>query len=1215
MQLTKAQETAINTRDKTLLLSAAAGSGKTSTLTKRIIMSITADKDPSDISKMLIVTFTRASANDLKTKIFNALSDALASDPTNKHLTEQLIKLGSAKISTIDAFYLSAVKQNFSALGLSSAFRICDSSEASLIAKAVMEEIIDTFYDTDNEFPAFCECFEKIRDTESVSSEVLLSVYEDCMRVPEGVEYLRICAESALGCTASNFTDTAFGSVIKDYTVSMLTGYLEYYDSVLEKMPLDEKLFNAYYDAMDCDRRLCIKALKLLRGQDEHSDYTCIAELFNSFEFQKLKNLQSKYSSEMSHFAKTLRDSFKSCFNNIRSEFFCYTESDFAEFFSATAKNLNTAYRVLAAFEKRFTEEKKRRNILELTDIKRYALKLFTNDDGTPSTLAKSYSEQFSDIYIDEYQDVDPVQDLIFRCISKPTNRFMVGDIKQSIYSFRGAKPQLFADYRSHFPINGSEQAEASDCQSIFMSENFRCAKPIIDFTNSVCAPAFIACGDSIGYTENDDLVYAKLPHPNATPSPKVTVAVFAKNSQKILEENGTDASLLPSPAEAEAKYIAYSIKKLLQSGRKEDGSPILPSDIAVLFRNKTYATRIADELSFLGISSNCTDSSQYFQNPDVMMMLCILNAIDNPQRDIYLAGAMRSPIFGFTLDELLLINSKGEKSDSLYDKLCIYTDGQDALAQKCLAFNSTLTEWRSISSSMPIDKFLNHIFSSEAFVASGLVCEKNSVGEGGNLQRLYEYARTFEAGSFKGLYSFIEFINNIIENGETLDSHGDSTAENSVTLTTIHRSKGLEFPVCFVCCCASDFKYGSLSDDISFEYGLGVAMTLSDSTGFAKYTSPLKKALDLYSRQKSVEEEMRILYVALTRAKEQLFVTANYPRSLLTSISAAAEFKAEFNCDFSLLNANCFMDWILPALKRSAISCAELYEFTTDALPEEIYYTEPQNAKAPSDECVGINSELYEKLKESFSFSYPYKDMKKIPAKLSVSKLSPDVIDEADTSVRLFDVEKAPSIPEFFLGTQKKTSASERGTATHLFLQFCDFSSLKRNGTEAVLQTLTEKKFIPNNLAQTVYKDELEKLRFSDFTEKILGADKVIREQRFNILLPTAEFTRNSELKEKIGNEKIAVQGVIDLILIDKQGNIELYDYKTDRLSKAELENPSLASEKMNKIHGLQLSYYEKAIEYLFGKAPKRTAVYSTHSARLYDIYTKPLTVDGDIL
>lgn len=1215
MQLTKAQETAVNTREKTLLLSAAAGSGKTSTLTKRIIASITAKENPSDISKMLIVTFTRASANDLKTKIFNAISDALASDPTNKHLTEQLIKLGGAKISTIDAFYLGAVKQNFSVLGLSSAFRICDSSEASLIAKNVMDEIIDLFYDTDSEFPAFCECFEKIRDTESVSAEALLSIYEDCMSVPEGVEYLRICADNALSGVNASFTDTDFGNAVKDYAIPMFTGYLEYYDGILEKMSVNEKLFNAYYDAMNNDRLLCIKALKLLKKQEEHSDYADVAELFNSFEFQKLKSLQSKYADELSKFAKSLRDNFKKDFNYLRSEFFCCTDADFAEFFSATAKNLGIAYRVLTAFEKRFTEEKKRRNILELTDIKRYALKLFTNGDGTPSAIADSYAEQFTDIYIDEYQDVDPVQDLIFRCISKSTNRFMVGDIKQSIYSFRGAKPQLFADYRARFPINGSEQAETSDCQTIFMSENFRCAKPIIDFTNSVCAPAFKACGDSIGYTSGDDLVCAKASPSNAPPSPKVTVAIFAKNSQKAIEENGTDASLLPSPAEAEAKYIAYSIKKLLQSGKKEDGSPIMPSDIAVLFRNRTYAQRIADELSFLGISSSCTESTQYFQNPDVMMVLCILNAVDNPQRDIYLAGAMRSPIFGFTLDELLIINGKGEKSDSLYDKLCIYELERDELAQKCRTFNSTLNEWRSISSSLPIDKFLNRIFSSEAFVASGLVCEKNSAGEGGNLQRLYEYARTFEAGSFKGLYSFIEFINNIIDNGETLDSCGDGTAEDSVTLTTVHKSKGLEFPVCFVCCCASGFKYGSLSDGISFEYGMGVAMTLSDSTGFAEYTSPLKKALDLYSRQKSIEEEMRVLYVALTRAKEQLFVTANYPRSLLASISASSEFKAKFNCDFSLLNADCFMDWILPALKREAISCAEFYEFTTDALPEEIYCTESECPERRSDEKTDINFALYGQLKKSFSFSYPYTDMKKIPAKLSVSKLSPDIIDETDTSVKLFDVEKTPSVPNFFIGTQKKPSASERGTATHLFLQFCDFSSLKRNGTDAVLQTLTEKKFIPESLAQTVYKDELEKLRFSDFTEKILNSDRVIREQRFNILLPTAEFTQNSELKMKTANEKIAVQGVIDLILIDKQGNIELYDYKTDRLSAAELKNPALAAERMNKIHGLQLSYYEKAIEYLFGRLPKRTAVYSTHSGLLYDICTKPLTIDGDIL
>ena len=863
---TAAQIAAINTKNKTLLLSAAAGSGKTTTLTQRIINAITDPENPADISKMLIVTFTRASAADLKSKIFNAVSRELAQNPANKHLSKQLIKLVSAQISTIDSFYLNTVRQNFSALNISSSFRIADSSETNLLAKSIIKDVIEGFYNTSSDFYSLCECFEGVRDTEGVMEGVLLDLYVSCMRTPEGVDYLKQVSDTAMRDKDNSFLDSSYGKIVRDYTVSMLEGYIEVYDLSLKKMELEEKLFDAYYDAMNSDRILCINILDLLKDESVCHEYEKLAELMNSYEFPALKPFSSKLSTDLSVFSKNLRESFKSDFKRLREEYFCYSAKDFSKFFEETAKNLYVLWQVLKDFDNRYAEEKKRRNILELTDVKRLAFKLFVSADGTPTPLAHKTSEQFTDIYIDEYQDVDPVQDLIFCSISKPDNRFMVGDIKQSIYSFRGARPQLFADYRAAFPTHDSADAQASTCETIFMSENFRCSKPVINFTNTVCAPIFTACERSIGYTSDDDLVFSKGTAEDAAKSLPIRVSVFAKNSKKLIADD-VDVSTLPSPSEAESKFVANTIYDLLKNGKKENGDPIRPCDIAVLFRNKNTANRIADALTELGIKSNNSDASKYFQNPDIVMMLCILNAVDNPQRDIQLAGALKSPIFNFTMEDLLLINRAGSATDSLYDKLCLYCEQSSPLGQKCRDFNATLQKWRSISVSMPIDRFLTHVFSSDCFVASGLLCEKGTSNEGGNLQRLYDYARTFEAGSFKGLYNFIEFINSIIENGEMMNISDEGTDEDCVTLTTIHKSKGLEFPVCFVCNCASDFNTGNGNAQLSFEYGVGVAMTLSDSTGFAYYSSPLKKALDLNGKIKGIEEEMRVLYVALTRA------------------------------------------------------------------------------------------------------------------------------------------------------------------------------------------------------------------------------------------------------------------------------------------------------------------------------------------------------------
>ncbi len=804
---TASQQTAIDTKNKTLLLSAAAGSGKTSTLTERIIRALTDKSSPADISKMLIVTFTRASAADLKAKIFSALNQELAKNPKSKHLSTQLIKLGGARISTIDAFYLASVRANFAALGLSSSFRIADESESVLIAKSVMSDTVNRFYESVDGFGELCECFEKIRDTEGVIDEVLLSLYTDCLRTPEGVEYLKVCAKSTGKGAECDLWDTSYGTLLKKYSHMCISDYLDAYEGILCKMPTDEQLYAAYGTAFEADRLFLVKALNILSGVAKDSSYAALCEHFSAYTPPSLKSI-GKHASDYSVFCKSLRDRFKADFSALKSKFFCYSQSDMSEFFSLTSKNLSLLYEVLSDFDAAYIAEKSRRGILELTDVKRYALRLFVNDDGTPTAAARELAATISDIYIDEYQDVDPVQDLIFRSISTPQNRFMVGDIKQSIYSFRGAHPKLFADYRALFPMHGTPQAQDSDCQTIFMSENFRCSKSVIDFTNLICSDIFRACGDSVGYTDSDDLVYAKRLPDGALPDRQVTVAIFAKRPKKELED--IDVGALPSPAEAEASYIAHEIKNLIENGKKQDGSRIRPCDIAVLYRSNTSQKRIAAALSELGILSSASDATQYFNNPDVMMMLCILNAIDNPQRDIYLAGALCSPIFGFSMDDLLIINRYGCKAHSLYDKLLLCTEDSGALSARIADFLSVLDSWRCMSASLPIDKLLARIFASEKFVASGLVSEKNSRGEGGNLLRLYDYARSFECGSFKGLYSFIEFINTLIENGKTIDANADTSSEDCVTLTTIHKSKGLEFPVCFVCAASASFKLGS---------------------------------------------------------------------------------------------------------------------------------------------------------------------------------------------------------------------------------------------------------------------------------------------------------------------------------------------------------------------------------------------------------------------
>ena len=1191
---TDAQLSAITSKDKTLLISAAAGSGKTATLTERIIRKLTDKNAPADISDMLIVTFTRASAADLRAKISAALRDALAKEPENTHLTKQLVKLSNAHISTIDSFYLDAVRKNFAKLSLSSSFRIADQSETDLLAKNIMDDVILSFYEMSEAFPALCECFEKIKDTGDVMREVLIDLYEKCMHVPEGVEYLLICAKECAKGSKTDFLSTKYGTIIKDYALPSLEDFLEYYNSSIDFCNADEKLSHLYSPALESDRALCLALICELKKDTQSLSYEVVSQLLRDHNFARLGSLKKEFATDDSLFCKDLRTKFKKLIEDLYDDFFCYSKEDFAHFLEKTSQNLALLYEILREFHSEFMAEKKRRNVLELTDVKRYALELFVNPDNTPTECALEYSQLFSEIYIDEYQDVDPVQDAIFCAISTPTNRFMVGDIKQSIYSFRGAEPSLFAHYRSTFAPISDENADSC---TIFMSENFRCSKPIIDFTNLICSPLFYACKDSIGYTSEDDLVYGLSNDPELYEG--VKVAYFAKDSkQKDDEDNGDDtaAEAVLTAAEAEAEYVAERIEEILKNGKKANGEKILPKDIALLFRSNNASNRFAEALSRRGIKSTAADATEYFQNPDVLMVLCILNAVDNPQRDIYLAGALRSPIFNFSLEDILLISKLGCDSDSLYDKLCIAAEGTGDLAERCADFNDRLNTLRRISTSLPIDKFLKHLFSTDSFVASGLFSEKSSSGEGGNLLRLYEYARSFEAGSFKGLYNFIEFINTIIENGTTLESASKDISDDCVTLTTIHKSKGLEFPVCFVCGTGSDM-ISSHKNPLPFDYGMGIAMDLSDNTGFAHYESPLKKILELRADLLSREEEMRVLYVALTRAREQLYITGSFSRRTLPNIRAAAQFNSRFNCRHSVMTSASFLDWVLARIYDKPQE-ANLTEFQ----PSDI---KPYNAQAEITlRGSAENPELTRELEERFAFVYPYSALRRIPAKLSISRLAPDVLDENDTSFSPFEERKPTEVPGIFLDTDAKSSSSaERGTATHQFLQFCDFAYAREHGVDAMIKLLIEKRFIPAEFETLIYKKEIERLLNSTFCSDILCADSVIRERRFNILLPASHFTEDEELRTQIANEMIAVQGVIDLILIGKDGSIGLYDYKTDRLSREELADDTLATAKMRDMHGNQLRYYAEAIKQLFGKYPDTVAIYSTCAGKLYEL------------
>lgn len=1205
---TDAQLNAIGLRGCDILVSAAAGSGKTAALTERIIRSLTREDSPADITRLLAVTFTRAAAAELRRRISSALSERLSKDPGNRRLVRQLMLLGSAKICTIDSFYNDIVKSNFQRLSLPAGFRIADDAELSLLQKSLMETLIDTSYtEGDAGFLRIAENF-STNKSDAALSEFLIDIYEAVRKFPEGVSALSKSAEILRNEADAEFFNTRSGRLIADELLRELEYFKSFYHYALSSFT-DEKVAAAYYAAFESDSDFISSLIDAVNGRN----YAAARNAINAFAPAGLKGLKAPNKTPETESLKDRRSIIKDRIREIAKIYFSQSCETISAAFIGTASICDDLYNFISRYEKDLSEEKLRRGICDFEDIRRYTLTLLVNPDGSPTDIALSWGARFDEIFIDEYQDVDEIQDMIFRAISGNATRFMVGDIKQSIYGFRGAEPSLFASYRADFPpYDLSPDAplpefEAGEGRSVFMSNNFRCDETVIDFTNEVCRKILTACGASVNYLPEDDLIFSKTMPDGSTPR-QVSVTVIKHddeegNSEAVFDNDGDEDASAPS----EIKFVSAEISRLLSGEKKADGKPIEPGDIAVLCRSKSTCRAIAEELRRLGIPTVNDGGSDYLSDPGVSLVISLLTVIDNPQKDIPLAAVLRSPFFGFTMDELTRIRRRAPKSTSLYDAVSLAADSDFNYSEKCRAFCQRLDAYRALARSLPADRLMRHILrdTSALSIAEG----ENGESDIGRrrLLRLYEYARQFEAGSFRGLYNFIKYLRGVIESDAEIGNDGAEIGSAAVTVITIHHSKGLEFPVCFVCGCGKSFNFGKESkSDFLPNRAYGPAARLRDSTGLAKISTPIFRASLLDSTRRQVEEEMRLFYVALTRARERLYLTSFYRFKLEKKLDDAY-YKQVCAGDYGALSAKSYLDWLLLTLDLSPAPDAP-YTFDIIAesqVPSPIPYVKAAQAAERSLSESEIE-ELEVTLDERFAYKYPYSHLTRLPAKLSVSRLYPEVLDEDEVGEAIeaesgekIDREsiiKKLAMPSFMSKDDAVSEAdfAERGTATHVFLQFCDYGRCTEHGVDEEISYLVEKKFISPRIAALVDRGQLEGFFSSEFFGRLRSARWLRREQRFNVLLPAENFSGNPEFKEELEGEELLVQGVIDLFFEDADGRIVLCDYKTDRLTRAELSDHALAAKKLSERHALQLSYYASALEKICGKRPDDILIYS---------------------
>lgn len=1182
---TQAQSDAMNTRDRSLLVSAAAGSGKTATLTQRIIKILTEENSDTDISDLLIVTFTRPAATELREKISKAVSDALAENPTNPHLARQALLLGSASICTIDSFCLDVVKSNFQSLTLEDGtplppdFRLADDSELGALSISLMNRTIEDWYNKKVgdglSFHRFAENFTAIKNDDDLI-RTLLNFAEKTEDFPGAHRFAADCADDLEAAARGDFFESKFGRAVAKATENAVEHYVKVLEDAIDYLTGIPKADTNYIPSIKNDLA-CLLGVREGLAKKSYADVRATLEGYSAIGLKTL----GKSADEMTAFFGKQHGTVKDLIANLYSDYYAAEPEMLADHMRATACCLRLLSDFTADYRGRLAAEKARRRICTFADIKVLAHKLLVNPDKTPSDVALALREKYKAVYIDEYQDVDRMQDEIFAAVARPGTRFMVGDIKQCIYRFRGSEPDIFGEYREKFkPLGVKTDEEGS---SIFMSENFRCNEPVIDFVNLVSHRNFAVCGGAVDYKSVDDLKYKKN---DGGKTPVKVVLMPPEKDKKDLPDFKIKSR--------EARYLVGEILRLKSEEKKDDGEPIEYGDIAVLVRGAVPAAEVTEAFTQMGIPYTETTKKDFFAYPEVLLLLSFVSVIANPHRDVRLAATMRSPLFGFTMDELVRIRRATDFSHSLFEAVTLYK-GNEVLEKKCAAFADEIARLRGRAGNLPVDRLVRELFRDYSLTSLTLPDDPRTPEQiRDNILKFYDHARGFSEQRVGGdLYSFVKFIDDIIDSGTKISSESGSE-DGKVTVMTMHKSKGLEFPVVFVYGCGTDFNRRGLTKPLLYSREGGIGMQLMDETGLARVDTPMRHAVAQSMIENETEEEMRLFYVAMTRARERLYLTASVSKTFYESIESNP-CPDRYLDRYSVLSARNYFSWLAPFI-FSNYSCFE----SKTLYPSEIPDPEPATvAQSAASNAKAQNAdELYRLFSESFDLEYTHRASLSLPAKLSVSKLYPTVLD--DDGAAGLDDGSLPELkrkPLFMLdgGEEKvRATAAERGTATHVFLQFCDFENVDRNGVKSELDRLASEKFIPPATAELVNIGQLEEFFESRLYASVKRAKKLYREQRFNLFLPASEFTENAELSAELGGEKLLVQGVIDLVFEDENGDITLCDYKTDYLTREELSDKAAAEKKLRERHAQQLNYYKAAVGQLFGKAPARVCIYS---------------------
>lgn len=1202
---------AIWTTGQDTLVSAAAGSGKTRVLITRMIEKVLNESQPVNVDELLVVTFTNAAAAEMRQRMAEALEEQIEKKPQSTHLRQQLNLLNRAQISTLHAYCQHVVRQYAYLLDIDPGFRVADSSETALLKDDALREVLETAYSAANpeELYRLVDSFTTDRDDQLI--ETLVSQLYEYSRVhPQPKEWLaQIPAQYEIDDETTIDRLSFIGPLKRtiQYSLEEAIALNSELKRIAEMPDGPEPLLKT----AEADLLWINEALRKVLS----STWEDVYSYFQTLKWERAASIKKGlYDEDLTARAKKLRDQVKDVVNDVKEAYFIRKPERLLTEIAQMKQPMDTLIELVYQFGQQYEQLKIARGIVDFSDLEHYALSILSEEQNgqlVPSDIAKAYQQQFEEVLVDEYQDTNRLQETIIQLIKRGTeengNLFMVGDVKQSIYGFRLAEPNLFLEKYEAFTTDQEQSGLRID-----LNANFRSRQEVLDATNFIFTQVMGVRVGGIEYDESASLKYGAK-YPEKSLSAKMAILYEESEEEESYEEVETGQSL--KNVQAEARYIAQQIKQLKENGAEvtdaftDQKRPVEYRDFVILMRSMTWSGEMVEELKKAGIPVYAEVSKGYFEAIEVMIMLNVLRVIDNPYQDIPLVSMLRSPFIGLKENELAKIRLAAPKEEPYFEALkrFVATGGsgiEPSTQEKLQRFFQYFETWRNLARHGSLADLIWQVYT-DTYYYEMVGTMPNGKQRQANLRMLHDRAIDYEQTSFRGLFRFLRFVDRMKRRG---DDFGEARAlteqEDVVRIMTIHASKGLEFPYVFVGGVGRKFNDADFKARYLFDQHFGLAVKAIDPENRITYTSLPYLAMREKKKLEMREEEMRVLYVALTRAKEQLYLVASVKKienEMQKWMDAQLVEPSLMLPEYTRSRANRYIDWIGPALARHVAFdkfdvlpggqlISDVSKWDISMFPYSMFADENQQIVQSEEEVEGtaestLKEDDWKKVQHRFNWSYDYTKATLTRSKTSVSDMKRiNALEQNDPenalpqSSMIGQKEQAylHEMPAFM---QKRTiTAAEIGTAVHAIMQQVPFrTTYDIEEIELFIQSLVKRQLITEEEARAVSPELIMSFFQTSIAERLVAAQHIYRELPFTYAY------------EGSGEAQI-LQGIADCLFLEEGGWV-LLDYKTDRIQG--VIAPDQVEGEMAKRYAVQLSLYKEALESILQIDIKETLLY----------------------